>query len=378
MCIKNDTFNLLYKLVLVMTLILLIVNLLNNTEPFTFDINDPYAETYETDGVLPDGTVNALNILGIKKVEKNGTFFIPSDYNPCESQIKKLENENSTYFYLMDGCDIVGSKLDLWQTLRNVYGIQVATKYMPRSYLYSNNDDMKQLKQKINEYTGNPAYRPMYVLKNYEQRQEGLKLVRTWDEINSDENKKKFYLAQEYLYDPFIISGRKINMRVYLLLVCRNNKLEGYIYNNGFMYYTPELYDPTDISFNKHITTGYIDRQVYVENPLTIEDLREYLGKHKAHLLDFNIATLMNKICDALSTNVCKNQHFTNKVRFQVYGVDVAPQSDLSVKIMEINKGPDLGAKDKRDGEVKNNMQIDVFKIINPKYGSITGFKKIY
>jgi len=31
---------------------------------------------------------------------------------------------------------------------------------------------------------------------------------------------------------------------------------------------------------------------------------------------------------------------------------------------MEINKGPDLGAKDKRDSELKHNLVRDIFKTV--------------
>ena len=34
---------------------------------------------------------------------------------------------------------------------------------------------------------------------------------------------------------------------------------------------------------------------------------------------------------------------------------------------MEINKGPDIGFKDERDGNVKKNMIHDIFKVIDPK-----------
>ena len=43
------------------------------------------------------------------------------------------------------------------------------------------------------------------------------------------------------------------------------------------MYYTPELFEKGNPSFKKNITTGYIDRKVYDENPLTHEDFKKYL-----------------------------------------------------------------------------------------------------
>ena len=50
----------------------------------------------------------------------------------------------------------------------------------------------------------------MYVLKNYAQRQEGIKLTRDLDEI-LDGYKNGWYLAQDYLYKPYLINKRKIN-----------------------------------------------------------------------------------------------------------------------------------------------------------------------
>jgi hypothetical protein len=35
------------------------------------------------------------------------------------------------------------------------------------------------------------------------------------------------------------------------------------------MYYTPQKYDDKDAAFDKHITTGYIDRKIYDTNPLS-------------------------------------------------------------------------------------------------------------
>ena len=303
--------------------------------------------TYSSDGDLGKTFNDILDTYKFTKVKKDGMWFFPSDYNPCEKQAKELiASDSAKYIYVMDGCDIIGSKIDLWKVLRAYYGIPIAESYLPMTYLYDNPDDMNMLKNKLTNATSTTA--KMFILKNYNQRQEGIKIVTTWDEINSDENKK-----------------RKTNIRVYYLVVCRNNSVEGYVYNNGFMYYTPYFYDPDSTDFEKHITTGYIDRQVYIDNPLTIQDLYKYLGVDKSKILEDNICKAMKHVTMALSKNVCTN-NANDKVKFQVYGVDIAPLSDLSVKLMEINKGPDLNEKDERDGVVKKSMQSDIFKIIDP------------
>jgi hypothetical protein len=102
---------------------------------------------------------------------------------------------------------------------------------------------MINLQNRMNIEKNNNIHQ-MYILKNYEQRQEGLKLIDSWSEVMDPINMKKFYIIQEYLYNPYIINKRKVNFRVYYLVVCSQNNYSCYIYNNGFMYYTPEFYDP--------------------------------------------------------------------------------------------------------------------------------------
>lgn len=315
--------------------------------------------TYFTDGYPGGGMDIVLSDYDFNKVDKDGDFFFTHNYNHCEETALSLVNSKCKYMGVTEGCDIIGSKVALWTILKNKYG-KDANKIMPKTYLYENEDDMNTLKKEIN----NSNESKIYVLKNYSQRQLGIKLVNSWDEINSKENRDNFLLIQQYLYDPFIISKRKINCRVYFLTVCKNNQLFGYIYHDGFIYYTPQFYDSKSLDFEKHITTGYIDRKVYDENPLTLQDLRNYLGTEKAKLFDNNLKTMMHKLLIALKDHICQNKNLASKVRFQIYGVDIAPTSNLDIYLIEINKGPDLSPKDIKDGELKINMQSEMLKVL--------------
>jgi hypothetical protein len=59
----------------------------------------------------------------------------------------------------------------------------------------------------------------------------------------------------------------------------------------------------------------------------------------------------------------------------------VAPDDRLGAKIIEVNKGPDLGFKDKRDAEVKLKVAHDIFNKIGVselKQGEINGFVPVW
>ena len=117
---------------------------------------------------------------------------------------------------------------------------------------------------------------------------------------------------------------------------------------------------------------------------MTLEDFRNHLDKKGCvyrEKWNRSVETLMNKVMEAISPKICKNTKLDGNVRFQLFGCDVAPDADLGASLMEINKGPDLGAKDGRDRQVKLTVQQDIFKIIDPNdeyEAQNNGFVKIY
>ena len=60
----------------------------------------------------------------------------------------------------------------------------------------------------------------MSITKNNYQRQEGLEIHTKLDTILK--SRDKYILVQELLQDPYLVSGRKINLRVYVLVIKDN------------------------------------------------------------------------------------------------------------------------------------------------------------
>lgn len=356
---------------------------------------------YSSDcGSIPELLGKVMSEKNITNNKDNYDYYIPCSYNSCEKDVLAFENkEKGKKIFLIDGCDWIASKLALWELLVDYYG-DTASQYMPTTHLLENEKDLKNFPK---HFTKNKTVRPnqMYVLKNYAQRQEGIKLTKDLDEIMGG-LKNGWYLAQDYIYNPYLIANRKINCRYYLLVVCRKGIIEGYIHKDGFLYYTPKYYEENNMEFDRHITTGYIDRKIYELNPLTLQDFRDYLDcsnriesddNNKWKCLsnknsglskkwDESAEKLMNKVMQAINQKICKNKKLDNHVRFQLFGCDLAPDANLGVTLMEINKGPDLNSKDEKDAKVKLLVQKDIFKIIDPDIDSQdikdTRFVKIF
>jgi hypothetical protein len=335
------------------------------------------------DNWLPGLLKIALKERDIVLNKKEWDYYIPCSYNKCEKYSKDIEIEigsdnKQRKLFMIDGCDKIASKLNLWYMINKKWN-DMSIDIMPQTFNINNKNELENLKTHFNINIKIDPY-IKYILKNNNQRQEGLKLINNINDI--EKFNKDYVLVQHFLNNPFILNGRKINLRYYTLIICKNGKVNGYICRNGFVYYTPKFFNKKSINIDRNITTGYIDRKVYEENPLTLEDFRKYLGQEKANKWDEEVKKKFKMVLEAIEPNICLNKN-DKHIRFQLFGSDIAPSKNLKAQFMEINKGPDVGAKDGRDREVKLNMLRGLLEIV--ENDNLTddilnkiGYEKIY
>ena len=303
-------------------------------------------------------------------------------YLPCSYDNYNLELEEFTYdpegmYFMLTNSDQLVAKNSLGENIITKYGRD--NNITPKQWDIFNNKELDLFK---NEYQHNK----IYILKKNMQRQKDIQISNNSQDIINIVNKNKndafpYVVIQELLQNPYLIDGRKINLRVYILVCKFKEDFRLYMYNDGFMYYTAERYKPNSTDIKSNITTGYIDREVYTKNPLTLKDLRKYLDsesrpltikeKHvkRYYLLSSylfnNIQNLLKDVISLYRYKLGDNDKLKNNKQFELYGSDIAVFDDLTVKLMEINKGPDLDAKDERDSELKHNLVRDIFKTVN-------------
>jgi len=360
------------------------VDIPNIDRPVKWKRNDECK--YEMTKTFTDVLKN--NSLDETSDDEDYTIYFPCTYNKITDEINAVKPKKSDQrIFIVNNADELTSKSSIWQNLVQKYGRENAMKIMPTTYVLYDLNDVKLLKK---EYDQNK----IYILKKNIQRQLGLKITKNLDDMlkASDDD---FVVAQELLQDPYTIDGRKINMRFYLLLVCKNNEVSAYVHKEGFMYYTKEKFVKNSIEEDPNITTGYIDRKVYEINPLTLGDFEKYLDSYnrdhtyverdyleqnvQLSSLVFNrIYDLLRKVVLSVSHTVCVDSHLKHNITFQLFGADIALNDKLEPQIMEVNKGPDLGAKDTRDSDIKHGVVTDVFKVLKViPDGSTSKFVKI-
>jgi len=333
-----------------------------------------------------------INVINENFKNFNHNLYIPCSYDNIQLEYNLLECDQAGIYFIIDNTDIMVAKDYLAISLYSYYGTD-ANKYIPKTWITHSEKSIQNFK---NEF--NPSQ--LYIMKKNIQQQKGIEILNKEFDILNLVNKHKddsypYVVIQELLQNPYLIDGRKINLRVYVLLVKYNDEFRIYVYDNGFMYYTASRYIPNSLDPTVNITTGYIDREVYEKNPLTIEDFKNYLNDESRPLtpietkirrynmlseyLMTNIRNLIRDVFRVFDNKLGNGQKLKNNIKFQIYGSDIAVDEDLQVKIMEINKGPDLNSKDKRDCALKYNLIKDAFKTVDVlDNDNKNGFTRLY
>ena len=302
-------------------------------------------------------------------------LYLPCGYNYIENELKTIDKPNTNQnVFGITGCDSIVAKDTLWKQLYKYFG-NSAKKYAPKTYLVKDPVDMQSFS---NDYSRGKKY----ILKKNIQRQEGIYISDNKDDIiKTVKGDPAYVIIQELLINPFLLNGRKINMRVYLLIICNKGNKKVYYHKNGFMYYTKNRLVKNTYDLDNMITTGYVDRAVYDENPLTLDDFRKWLDKngYSSKKLDQKLMTLFKQIVMAIKDSICEGGNVKDSTTFQIFGTDIAPDPELNMKIMEFNKGPDMSFKDERDGEVKKKLNRDTFNLLGLyNYDEKNEFIRIY
>jgi hypothetical protein len=225
----------------------------------------------------------------------------------------------------------------------------------PKSYVTSVPDDVKRFTEDCHEDNA------VFIMKKDIQSQKGLYLTNDKKEVLKKLD--QYVVIQNFLKNPFTISGHKINMRVYMLVVITGKGCQFYRYHDGFIYYTPEKVADGSLEHSKVITTGYIDRDIYKNNPLTHTEFEKHLGTHKYSILQSNIQSCIHCLKDTFQATFFTMNKSINGTKFLVYGVDIAPDKHLNCKILEVNKGPNLAYHDDRDRRLKQQLLCDTFSL---------------
>lgn len=320
---------------------------------------------------VEEGVVNSIGLQRSEN-ETNAQIMVPCGFTLAAQELKNnnyYKHMKDGWVMSIDGMDKLAAKDQLATIIHKRYGKYRSQIYIPKTWVLSNEEDLQDLQKYSTAHKGTGK---LYILKKNIQRQEGLRIVNSWEEgyqeVQNALRKVDAYgyvVAQEVLRDPYTISGRKINIRCYVLFICEGNNVTAYLHDNGFVYYSKVPY-VNGTTYDEIVTSGYIDREVYQNNPLTLKDLWTYLdrvhGIGSADNFKANLLYVLRGVFDAYRDNLCDARD--NKVKYcQMFGADLQPDRTLTkLPLLELNKGASMVIMDEKDRIVKTKVVEDIYK----------------
>ncbi|KAG7392257.1 Tubulin polyglutamylase ttll4 [Phytophthora pseudosyringae] len=219
----------------------------------------------------------------------------------------------------------------------------------------------------------------------------GIKLVSASTHSAPKLSKKKAYVAQRYVANPFLINGLKFDLRVYVA-VTSYDPLRIYLFNDGLVRFCTEKYSTsksalqnpfghlTNYSINKKNAAAFQKNQddaqadeayALSSSKWSLQTLFKYLrDQGKARELDnFQQALedLIVKTLIAVEDKLASASSVGSGRRngFELYGFDVLLEGEnMKPRLLEVNVFPSLSSSSPMDKRIKTVLVSDLFQLV--------------
>ncbi|KAK6185144.1 hypothetical protein SNE40_007440 [Patella caerulea] len=188
----------------------------------------------------------------------------------------------------------------------------------------------------------------------------------------SDQTQKEapeLYVVQRYIADPYLVGGRKFDLRVYVL-VLSYNPIKAWLYREGFARFSNTRFslDSIDDTY-VHLTNVAVQKTAPDYDPekgckWSLHRLRQFLlAKHGIEAVQQIFKEIDNIIVKSLQS--VQKIIINDKHCFEMYGFDVILDSKLKPWLIEINASPSLTASGKEDYQLKHGLLNDVLNVLD-------------
>ncbi|XP_077316585.1 putative tubulin polyglutamylase TTLL9 isoform X1 [Lithobates pipiens] len=194
-----------------------------------------------------------------------------------------------------------------------------------------------------------------------------------------DEIPVENYVAQRYIENPYLIGGRKFDLRVYVL-VTSYIPLRAWLYRDGFARFSNTRFSLSSIDDQYiHLTNVAVQKTAPDYDPekgckWMIQQLRHYLttkhGPEAVEALFQNMDNIFIKSLQSVQKIIINDKHC-----FELYGYDILLDEDLKPWLLEVNASPSLTPSSQEDYELKCHLLEDTLHVVDME-GRLTGKEK--
>ncbi|KAK9515483.1 hypothetical protein VZT92_026128 [Zoarces viviparus] len=212
-----------------------------------------------------------------------------------------------------------------------------------------------------------------------------LKDIMDWkkDGTRSEEQKDaaqvESYVVQRYIENPYLINGRKFDLRVYVL-VTSYAPLKAWLYRDGFGRFSNTRFSLTSIDDKYvHLTNVAVQKTAPDYNPekgckWQMQQLRRYLtAKHGRETVESLFKEMDNIFVRSLQS--VQRVIINDKHCFELYGYDIMLDHNLKPWLIEVNSSPSYIPSSQEDYEMKFRLLEDTLNVVDME-GRLTGKEK--
>ncbi|NXX36804.1 TTLL4 polyglutamylase, partial [Nicator chloris] len=268
----------------------------------------------------------------------------------------------------------IGRKDRLW---RNLLKMQTRCgkkefNFFPQSFILP--QDIRLLKKAWEE----GASRQKWIVKPpASARGIGIQVIHKWSQLP----KRRPLLVQRYLHKPYLIGGKKFDLRIYVYVTCYD-PLRVYLFKDGLVRFASCRYSSSmDSLSNKfmHLTNYSVNKKNTAYKPNSDETacqghkwalkaLWSYLTQKGV-----NSEAIWEKIKDiVIKTIIASEPHVNSLVKMYVrrpycchelFGFDIMLDENLKPWILEVNISPSLHSNSPLDVNIKGQMIRDLLNL---------------
>lgn len=268
----------------------------------------------------------------------------------------------------------IGRKDRLW---RNLLKMQTRCgkkefNFFPQSFILP--QDIKLLRKAWEE---GASHQKWIVKPPASARGIGIQVIHKWSQLP----KRRPLLVQRYLHKPYLIDGRKFDLRIYVYVTCYD-PLRVYLFKDGLVRFASCKYSSsmkslsnkfvhlTNYSVNKKNTEykSNLDETACQGHKWALKALWNYLTQKGV-----NSEAIWEKIKDIVIKTIIASEPYVNSlvkmyVRrpyccHELFGFDIMLDENLKPWILEVNISPSLHSNSPLDVSIKGQMIRDLLNL---------------
>ncbi|KAL0230125.1 hypothetical protein PCE1_003687 [Barthelona sp. PCE] len=184
-----------------------------------------------------------------------------------------------------------------------------------------------------------------------------------WEERNSQQ--PTMFVVSDYVDPPFLVRGRKHDIRIYVLLYSVNPMVV-FIYEEGLVRLASEEYDENATEFNemRDLTNFSLNKHNATSDDIKM-CMKEYMRTYPA--IWEQIKTIVLRSCTAYTHHYpsVNYEKYESPKCFSLLGFDVMVDANMQAWLLEVNMSPSLNHNNcELDFKVKSRLMSDIFNII--------------